>query len=147
MGLSMNISKLFLAFSIMCLGFQMPMQAAGIAYKPAALMAAASTASAVLANGVIAIAESIKKEKLFKLSGQVAQLLKENDSLSLENNRLQRLAPEFMPNEINGPSPYEILAFCMVVVGALYLFDLYDEKPEFGPQPITYKEESTISNI
>lgn len=143
----MNFSKLFLAFSIMCLGLQMPIQAAGIAYKPAALMAAASTASAILANGVITIAESIKKEKLFKLGAQVTQLLKENNSLSLENDRLQRLASEFVPNEINAPSPFEVLAFCMVVVGALYLFDLYDEEPEFGPQPITSKEESTISNI
>lgn len=138
MGFYMNFSKLFLVFSLFSLVVHTPMQAAGIAYKPAALMAAASTAGAVLANGVIAIAESIKKEKLFEMSCQIAQL---------ENDSLQRQMPKLVPNQVNLPSPFELIAFCAAVVGAVYLLDLYDEETKFGPQPITDKEQSTISNI
>lgn len=140
----MNFSKYILAISIIGVAAPMPTHAAGIAYKPAALMAAASTASAVLANGIIAIAESIKKEKLFELGTQVAQLSKENNSLSLENDRLHRFAPELVPSQVNGPSTFEVIAFCTMVVGTLCLLGLYDEEPEFGPQPISDTQELII---
>lgn len=85
----MNLSKLFLVILTIGMGAPLPMQAAGIAYKPAALMAAASTAAAVLSNGVIEIANSIKNEKLFDLSAKMDQMSENNLSLVAQNRNLK----------------------------------------------------------
>lgn len=137
----MNYSKILFAFSIIGVAAPMQTHTAGIAYKPEALMAAASTASAVLANGIIAIGESIKKEKLFELGTQVAQLSKENNSLSLENDRLNRFMTELVPNQVNGPSTFELAAICTIVVAVICLVDQFDETPQFAPQPKSYTQE------
>ncbi|CAN5160064.1 hypothetical protein BH09DEP1_BH09DEP1_8620 [soil metagenome] len=147
----MNFSKLFLVFSLISLVAHMPIQAAGLAYKPAALMAAASTASAVLANGIIAIADSIKTEKLFDLRAQVIQLSKENDSLSLNNHDLQGITASLKDslisaqNQVKEQFPLEIVAFATVVVGVILLVALLDKKLEIAPQgsPVADKEELT----
>lgn len=109
----MKMNKLFLAFSILSFSIQMPIKAAGLAYKPAALMAAASTAAAVLSNGVIAIADSIKNDKLADAQRHILHL---DQALKLEQTKNSTANDsDFISGMICGCG----LVVCMVVLAAL----------------------------
>lgn len=147
----MNFSKLLLVISLFSFAIQIPLQAAGLAYKPAALMAAASTASAVLVNGVIAIADSIKKEKLFELSAKVVELSNQNDALSLDNDHLQRLNVElkdcltYARNQVKEQFPFEIIAIAGLGACVLFCVALSGLSESAAPQDISASDKEELA--
>lgn len=151
----MKMNKLFLMFSIFSLGTQMPIKAAGLGYKPAALMAAASTGAAVLANGVIAIADSIKKDKVIELSAKVVELSKENDFLTTENDRLQRLSHSlndcltYARNQVKNQDQFgfQLVALAGIGIGLLIIATLLKQPQEVTTTDNDVSDKAEVNTI